>query len=232
MNTWPGIEAAGSFDVFYRSFGDIAKFTFNNYPLIAVVWNIFLLGISCLLMFLMERVFRNYGFKTVYQKVRLFCLIFLWIIFFPNTAYIITDIRHIAGSCELNHYRACLEGVPVLSFFYLYSLIGVFSFIYFLEAMRRFLLKFLDVKKVAWFVNLLIPLSALGVLLGLIERWNSWQLFLAPQQILISVASYFTNSFKFFILLIFSLFLYILYYLGRYFLKNYSTVKSSKKSKK
>lgn len=231
MNTWPGIEAIGSFDVFYRSFGNVADVTFNGYPLIAVVWNIFLLGVSFLLMFLLEKVFKNNGFKTVYQKIKIFCLIFLWIIFFPNTAYIITDIRHIAGSCELNHYRACLAGVPVLTFFYLYSLIGVFSFIYFLEVMRKFLLKIFNAKKVDWFVNLLIPLSALGVLLGLIERWNSWQLFLAPQQILISAVSYFTDFFKFFVLLIFSLFLYILYYLGQYFFKNYPVVKGSKKSK-
>lgn len=215
MNNHPGIAAGASFDGLYYEYQFLSSWQFHGYPLVAILWNLLLLVVVWASILGLETLYQKTKFKTIKAKLGAVFLSVIWLAFFPNTAYIITDVRHLTGSCPtLNNYRICLSGVVPMIVFFVYASVGWVTLVYFLKRMVNFLKEFFSSYQLKLFVNFLIPLTSLGVLLGLIERWNSWQLFMMPLSILESASSYLTDSYRFSIWLIFSLCLYLLYYSG------------------
>jgi uncharacterized membrane protein len=101
----------------------------------------------------------------------------LWLLFFPNAPYIVTDFIH-------------LYDRPPVPLWYDVGLLlafawsGCFLAVVSLQTMQR-LVRQLYGGLVSWlFVGLSVGLSGLGVYLGRIERWNSWDLLLYPHDVL------------------------------------------------
>jgi uncharacterized membrane protein len=65
-----------------------------------------------------------------------------------------------------------------------------------------------------FFVILIPPLTALGVLLGLLDRWNSWQVLIRPGAVWHSVLAYFADFTQFINWVAFAILFYLLYILG------------------
>ncbi len=105
----------------------------------------------------------------------------LWLAFFPNAPYIITDFVHL----RLN------ERFPwwyELGFFTTFALNGLFLGLVSLRAMQL-----LVEKSAGWWLGWLfalsvIGLSGLGIYLGRFLRWNSWDLLTNPDEVLMDVA--------------------------------------------
>ncbi|MCP5099579.1 MAG: DUF1361 domain-containing protein [Chloroflexi bacterium] len=102
---------------------------------------------------------------------------FLWLLFMPNTLYLVTDIIHLSLH----------SSVP-----YWYDLLMLFSF-----AICGILLGFVSLflmhtlvarrygQRVGWsFVMLILSLSSYGIYIGRFRRWNSWDLFVHPGRLL------------------------------------------------
>ena len=100
----------------------------------------------------------------------------LWLVFFPNAPYIVTDFYH-------------LEKRPPIPLWYDIVLIATFAWtgcflaIASLRTMQFLVGKYAK-RIVSWvFVAIALGLSGVGVYLGRFERWNSWDLFLHPGKV-------------------------------------------------
>jgi uncharacterized membrane protein len=112
-----------------------------------------------------------------WRRVQLLALGLLWLLFFPNAPYIVTDFRY-------------LEDITGKAFWYEGLLIGTaastglllgFMSLYLIQAIVRRAAG----ARYAWlFVFVALGLSSVGVYLGRVLRWNSWDVFVRPGSLL------------------------------------------------
>jgi uncharacterized membrane protein len=105
----------------------------------------------------------------------------LWLLFFPNAPYIITDFVHL-------HERPPVPLWYDIGLLATFAWSGCFLAVVSLQTMQR-LVRQLCGALLSWlFVASSISLSGLGMYLGRFERWNSWDLLLSPHAVLIAAA--------------------------------------------
>src|SRR3954452_15516526 len=115
------------------------------------------------------------------SRPKLVALSGLWLLFFPNAPYIVTDLKHLAGG----------GGVPLLYDVLLLSaaawtglLLGLLS-LFLMHAVAR---RFLGTVNAWLLVVAALVASSFGIYLGRIQRWNSWDVFVRPGALLGEVA--------------------------------------------
>lgn len=206
-----------SLDNFYDYYPAAGSLAVNHYQLATVVWNIFLVFLPLTFYLLLKSRWRRTGFKKISQKAAAVILFIFWLLFFPNAAYIITDIRHLLDYCPLDSpNKVCAANAWMIIFFFTYSSFGWAAFYYLLKLMSDLFNEIFKFKRrsLDFFAALIIPLTSLGVLVGLLNRFNSWDVFLFPLWLLKALAVYFSNINYFLDWLIFTLGLYLLYFAG------------------
>jgi uncharacterized membrane protein len=105
----------------------------------------------------------------------------LWLLFFPNAPYIITDFVHL------------YERPPVplwydIGLLAAFAWSGCFLAVVSLQTMQRLVRQYCGALLSWLFVAASVGLSGLGVYLGRFERWNSWDLLLSPHDVLVAAA--------------------------------------------
>jgi uncharacterized membrane protein len=143
-----------------------------------LVWNLFLAWIPLILALLLyDRHVRRAGLAALAS------LGLLWLLFFPNAPYIVTDSEHLAGSTgEKFWYDGVLIGTAAAT-----GLLLGFLSLYLLQAIVRRGVG----ARLAWFFAVaVLGLGSFGVYLGRVLRWNSWDVFLQPGPL----ASQFANA--------------------------------------
>jgi len=100
----------------------------------------------------------------------------IWLLFFPNAPYLVTEVLHLVSSSPPFIWYDC-----VLFFFFgwlglLLGNISLFHIHQYLRARLTYLFSELSI-----FAICLI--SSFGVYLGRFERWNSWDIFVSPLQL-------------------------------------------------
>ncbi len=104
----------------------------------------------------------------------------LWLIFFPNAPYLVTDFLHL----ENRPYIPLWYDILLLTTF---AWTGIFLAIASLRTMQVLINGYLG-KIASWFfVAVALGLSGLGIYLGRFDRWNSWDLLLQPRRILADI---------------------------------------------
>jgi uncharacterized membrane protein len=110
----------------------------------------------------------------------------LWLIFFPNAPYILTDFLHLDERPSIPLWYDILMLVS-------FAWTGLFLAITSLRTMQILVRSYLG-WSISWiFVALALGLSGLGIYLGRFERWNSWDLFFHPKTIAKDVAIMLAN---------------------------------------
>jgi uncharacterized membrane protein len=110
----------------------------------------------------------------------------LWIIFFPNAPYILTDFLH-------------LQEQPRIPLWYDIALLASFTWTgFFLAIASLRTMQILVRNYLGWilswfFAGGVLSLGGLGIYLGRFSRWNSWDLFLHPKGVFLDVLYRFTN---------------------------------------
>ncbi len=161
---WLGISSALSIALLAMRILYVGKSTYAF-----LVWNLFLAWIPLFLALLTWRLDLSRR-----RSWPLFAgLLLLWLLFFPNAPYIVTDFLHLDRR----------QGVPVW-----FDLLLIFTF-----AWNGLILGFVSLHLIqrrveehlgaltGWIVALTsLGLSGLGIYLGRFGRWNSWDLISSP----------------------------------------------------
>ncbi|MFH1413069.1 MAG: DUF1361 domain-containing protein [bacterium] len=206
-----------SLDYFFQQDNSwISQLTVNGYPLAALIWNLFLFLIPWLLCNSLFKYWKKTKFKKWHNKIIAIAIAFVWLLFLPNTAYVITEIRHIAGACPIaSFHNVCLDSAWMIIFLFTYGILGWIAFVYLIKQMHSLIAKIWNNRIAFIYLIIIIPITALGVLLGLLDRWNSWELLTTPLPLFKTLLLYITDPVYFLNWLIFSGFLYILYWIGQ-----------------
>lgn len=107
-------------------------------------------------------------------------LTFVWLIFLPNSWYVLTDLVHLYPSGEISQlYDIALIGSLVLCGFFL-----GFSSLY---LVHQEMIKRLSAARAAVLVEVIILLSSFGIYLGRILRWSSWDILTNPGGIILNI---------------------------------------------
>jgi uncharacterized membrane protein len=123
----------------------------------ALVWNLFLAWIPFVLALVVYD-----GFRRGASRVPLLVGGALWLLFFPNAPYIVTDLKHLRT----------WDGAPIW-----FDVVMAFISLYLMQTVVRRLVGAVN----AWlFVFAVLALSSFGIYLGRFQRWNSWDVFTSP----------------------------------------------------
>lgn len=150
-----------------------------TYPSRFLIWNLFLAWIPMLF---------AVGFATVRRRWALVPLGIGWLVFLPNSPYLVTDLVHL-GDGE-NMWRHVLQyGFAAWTGI----LLGVVSM---LLVHRRLQREFGALW--GWLaVVLSVGLCAIGVVIGRFQRWNSWDLVTRPDAVVIATLDWVTSPFSY-----------------------------------
>ena len=110
----------------------------------------------------------------------------LWLAFFPNAPYMLTDLWHLRERPSIPLWYDA-------SMLLVFALAGLYLAVFSLRTMER-LVRAHGGALAGWlFVLLAVTLAGLGVYMGRFLRWNSWDLVLHPQEVLTDVMLRLTN---------------------------------------
>lgn len=192
------------------------QLTVNGYGVAYILWNLLLLIIPFFICAGLILYTQKTKLKTFKHKSIALLLAAFWLLFIPNTAYVIADVRHISGFCGLSDeaYRNCTQNSWMILFFYIYASIGWVAMVLLINQMKDYIKSLWGKQAARWFQFVIIPVITVGVLLGLINRWNSWDVFIFPTAIFSDAWRYLSQEPFIKNFIIFSIWFYILYFAG------------------
>jgi uncharacterized membrane protein len=136
-----------------------------------LIWNLFLAWIPFMISYF------TYGMTLRRKWIYVFipAAAFLWLIFFPNAPYILTDFQHLAYHSKLDP-PVWYDVMMLFWFAFTGLLLGIVSLFLMQEIIRQAFGRW-----VGWvFVALVTGLSSAGVYMGRFLRWNSWDILRNP----------------------------------------------------
>lgn len=196
--------------------------TINDYPISYIIWNI-LLGI--IPFFLGYAIFRLQKIKDKFKQIYQLIIFFIWLAFLPNVSYILTDMRHINGFCPNTITDICVNNAWMIAFFFLYGLVGWILYFYAMEQMIVFIKRNISKKLSYYFPIIIAPIISLGLLLGLVDRLNTWDVIFRLNLVFSSALTYITVFDNFVNLLVYTFALLIIYYVGKIVFKKIEEIK-------
>lgn len=195
----------------------IFSLAINKYYVLQIIWNLFLALIPCFVAYYTADSLKKKKWKQLddIEKIGFFLIFLFWLFLFPNTAYLFSIPRHLVDYCSsYNKYRVCLDTgrTWMVFFFFLYSLLGVPAFYYGLKKMSQIFKSLINGTASVVLQVIVIPLTSIGVMFGLFERYNSWDVLLNPINLLKALIIYFSDANLLFTFLFFTAVLFAVYY--------------------
>ena len=138
-----------------------------------LVWNIFLAWIP----FAISSIFHNLADKAAWKQ---FLVLICWLVFFPNSLYIVTDLIHLEIESIVPKW---FDAVLLFSA----SVAGLIMAFISLYRVEEFLQKAIHRKLQSVAILMILFLASFGVYLGRFLRWNSWDIISNPFQLLGSI---------------------------------------------
>jgi uncharacterized membrane protein len=133
-----------------------------------LVWNLVLAWVPLILALVVYD-----GYRRGTTIVRLLPALALWLLFLPNAPYIVTDFVHLSASSRAPLW---FDGVELSGFAWTGMLLGFVS-LYLVHTVLRHRFGALR----GWGAVLcVLALASVGVYLGRVRRWNSWDMLTQP----------------------------------------------------
>ena len=143
----------------------------------SLVWNLLLAWIPFILAYLAHAM----SWKKLLLYLILPVAAFLWLIFFPNAPYILTDLNHLAK--ETSSAPLWYDVILMVWFSWTGLLLGLVSLYLMHDIVQRTFGRW-----PGWaFVFIVSGMSSFGVYLGRFVRFNSWDLLNDPKEIVVTV---------------------------------------------
>nr|WP_315203311.1 DUF1361 domain-containing protein [uncultured Flavobacterium sp.] len=184
-----------------------AKLT-NTIYLFFLVWNLFLAFIPYLFISYLKT-----QITIQKNKIKTLSLLFLWLLFLPNSFYILTDLIHLSQS---NSHLFWFDLVVISSYALIGFTLGIISLTEFENIIRAYTSSLIT--------NLIMPaicfLCGIGIYLGRILRYNSWDIISNPLEIVRAIFLSLSSAHA----LLFSFYFGVYIYLFLSLKKIYSTI--------
>ncbi|MCK6539504.1 MAG: DUF1361 domain-containing protein [Anaerolineales bacterium] len=174
---------------------------------LGLVWNLFLAWIPFILAYVAHAV----SWRRIWLYLVIPFVGFLWLIFFPNAPYMLTDLQDIARGTS--GAPLWYDVIILVWFSWTAMLLGVVSLYLMHDITQRAFGRW-----VGWaFVFIILPLSSFGIYIGRFVRLNSWDILQNPTETAMNILGIVIDPsmrLAAFILLytIFFLFVYLLLY--------------------
>lgn len=129
--------------------------------------------------------------KPYLKLIRIFCG-FIWFIFLPNTIYILTDVSHLFEDWSKVDI---LFKLILLIQYSLFSIFGVITFVLSVYFFQKLLEGKMKKIKFSTLISICVLnfLVGFAVILGGIERTNSWYVFTDPPRVIADVIDVFSS---------------------------------------
>ena len=135
-----------------------------------LIWNLFLAWIP----FVISYFTYTLAFNRKWIYIVIPVAAFVWLIFFPNAPYILTDFQHLAY--QTSELPVWYDVMMLIWFAFTGLLLGIVSLFLMQEIVRREFGRW-----AGWaFVAAVTGLSSAGVYMGRFLRWNSWDILRDP----------------------------------------------------
>lgn len=158
-------------------------FLFDKFSFIYLLWNIFLAFIP----FAISSILLYFASNHKLKKSLFFIGGIFWLLFIPNSPYIVTDLIHIG---EIHAVPALYDSFLLFSSAWVGLLLGMYS-IYHIEQ----ILKMKYSQKITSTIIVIIMLFiSFGIYLGRFLRFNSWDIFERPLSFINGVGEVFSHS--------------------------------------
>jgi uncharacterized membrane protein len=165
-----------------------------------LLWNLFLAWLPLVLVGLLIRQLRT----RLWSSWLPFALTLLWLVFLPNSFYMISDFVHIQ---DVQRHNLLYDVVMFTAFIFTGALVG-FCSLYLAHVELR---KRLSMRASSICIGTILFLCSFAIYLGRDLRWNSWDVLVNPAGILFDVSDHlihplqhgamFSMTFSFFVLL-------------------------------
>lgn len=140
------------------------------------------------------------------KKWKSFGMFGFWLLFFPNSPYIITDLVHLN-----TRFNPSIWSDTLLLFSCAFA--GLVVGLYSLHIVHRILEKSFSFINTWLIIIGSLILTGFGIYLGRVQRWNSWDLFINPSNLITDVFLQMGNPQAIKMTIGFSTLLFIVYYL-------------------
>ncbi|MBL6447839.1 DUF1361 domain-containing protein [Fulvivirga sp. 29W222] len=138
-----------------------------------------------------------------WKSIGMFCL---WLLFFPNSPYIITDLVHLN-----TRFNPSIWSDTLLLFSCAFT--GLIVGLYSLHVVHKVLERYFSFIKTWLIIITSLILTGFGIYLGRVQRWNSWDLFINPFNLIHDVFIQLSNPQAIKMTIGFSALLFIAYYM-------------------
>lgn len=149
----------------------------HSLTFVFLVWNLFLAWIPYLISLWAAHIHQRHPRRWL----ALAALAALWLAFFPNAPYIVTDFLHLGERAPVPLWY----DVGMLSAF---AWTGLFLAVFSLRTMQMLVTAFAGPVASWLFVIGTLGVGGLGVYIGRFLRWNSWDLLFHPRSVLADIA--------------------------------------------
>ncbi|MBO9199104.1 MULTISPECIES: DUF1361 domain-containing protein [Niastella] len=139
------------------------KFTF-----IWLIWNLFLAWVPYVISSWLQK-----QTEMQEQKWKFFAIAVIWLLFIPNSFYILTDLFHLG---KFHNVPNWFDLTLIISFAWNGLLLGVLS----VRQIERMVQKYFPGKHELVFIFPIMWLNAIGVYIGRYPRFNSWDVVTNP----------------------------------------------------
>lgn len=124
------------------------------------------------------------SFKTLDEKCKTPILLSLvaglWLLFFPNAPYIITDLIHIKSRPPVPVWY---DALLIFSFAWTGLMLGFASLLAFQTLLQKYFSKW----TVGSIILTVLSLAGLGVYIGRFQRWHSWHILTSPEALIMDI---------------------------------------------
>jgi uncharacterized membrane protein len=180
----------------------------QNIFLFFLIWNLFLAIIPYLTILYLK--------ATVLQsKLKSYVLLFVWLLFLPNSFYIITDLVHLSQSHDSTFWYdlTLIISFAILGFFL--GLLSLFEF----EKIGNTLF---NQKTRHVLLPMICFLCGFGIYIGRILRYNSWDIISNPIRLIFDMSSELLSVKTMLFSFHFGLFIYLFYIAKKLIINNQS----------
>ncbi|AWB44119.1 DUF1361 domain-containing protein [Paenibacillus sp. CAA11] len=158
---------------------------YGNRPYLFIFWNMFLAWLPAVFMVLLDICY--IAAKGLLRSILLLGFGAGWLFFYPNAAYLVTDLLHLFARFPYNRAERFWNEIPFwnhLIALLLAALIGLLLGTFTLYSVHQLVRRSYGTVAGWIFAFTVLGLSSFGIYMGRFVRWNTWDIVARPKMIL------------------------------------------------